>query len=166
MSEKKDDYKSRGYLLEEEIIDVPTVEDMKKGAVPVIEDPEEIPCDSCAYYCPSGAITMDTLTSVPRVNYDKCIHCTICAQVCPGLAIFLVDKSRSPENKTWVTVPHELLPVPKKGDVVKILNRVGKVLGEAPVVRVLKSPKAAGTYLVTVEVDDELAMKVRAVLAK
>lgn len=166
MSGEKGDFRSRGYMLEEEIIDIPTIEHMKKGPVPIIEDPEEIPCDACAYYCPSGAITLETLVSIPRVNYDKCIHCTICVQVCPGLAVFLVDKSKSPENKTWVTVPHELLPVPREGDLVKILDRVGNILGKAPVVRVLKSPKSAGTYLITVEVDDELAMKVRAILAE
>ena len=156
----------RGYATLEEVQDhLPPIERTKKGPVATNECIEEIPCNSCAMICPTKAVEMPNINAMPKVHFDKCIGCTLCLQVCPGLAFFMLDKSKSPEGKTWVTVPHELLPIPKVGDIVKALDRTGKHVTDAKVVRVIKSPKAYGTYLITVEVDDKYAYHVRAILA-
>ena len=137
---------------------LPPEERMKKGPVAIAECPEKIPCNICVDACPVGAIAMNHIIEIPVINWDKCTGCTMCVALCPGLAIFVVDLSK--ENVAYVTVPHEFLPAPKKGDEVILLGRDGKKLGKGKVIRVYERNK---TYVVTVEVPPEYAMEVRAI---
>ncbi len=140
---------------------IPPEERLRKGPVAIIECPEEIPCNICVDACPHKAITMESIISLPRLDWNKCVGCKLCVALCPGLAIFVVDLSR--EDKAYVTVPHEFLPSPKVGDEVVLLGRDGKVLGKGKVVHVFERNK---TYAVTVEVPPNLAMEVRAIWVK
>ena len=45
-------------------------------------------CNPCTFSCDQGAITKPSTSSVPIVDYDKCIGCMKCVNHCPGLAIF------------------------------------------------------------------------------
>ena len=138
---------------------VPPLERLRRGACAVIECVEEIPCNPCEESCPVGAIRIgEKITTLPVIDFDRCTGCGTCVGVCPGLAIFLVDLSR--EGKAHITVPYELLPVPRAGDEVRVLSREGTPLGPG---RVLRTRKVGTTYLVTVEVPEEWAMKARAI---
>jgi hypothetical protein len=55
-------------------------------------------------------------------------------------------------------LPYEFVTVPKVGDVVQALDRIGKVRGKALVKKVVKHGK---TMVVTIEVNSSLAMSIR-----
>lgn len=141
---------------------IPPAERLKKGPVAVLECVQEIPCDPCVHACPFKAITMESLISTPRIDFDRCTGCALCLRVCPGLAIFIIDERHAPEGRVWITIPYEFIPIPKAGDDARALNRRGEDIGPAKVVRVVPMRKREKTTLVTFEVDRELAMEARA----
>ena len=108
-------YLRNGYITPEELFSIipkPSEERLRKRPVAIPECPQEIPCAPCREICPTGAISMPTPNDLPTVDYEKCIGCSLCVQICPGLAFFMVHYV---EDKARITMPHELLPVPKKG---------------------------------------------------
>ncbi len=133
---------------------LPSDDQLKKG-VAIIECVQEIPCNPCVAICPVGAISMKDINDLPRVDFNKCTRCKQCVSICPGLAIFVV---KIKDDKAFVTLPYEFLPVPKVGDIVKALDREGKPKGNARVVKVNQKDK---TTVITIEVDKDLAMEVR-----
>ncbi len=155
------EYKRTGIITPDTLREMrllPPPERLRRGPVAIAECPEEIPCNICVDACPFNAISMKTINDIPRIDWDKCIGCGVCAIKCPGLAIFIVDLSKP--GKALVSVPHEFLPKPSKGDFVILLGRDGKRLGKGRVVKVWEYNK---TLLVTVEVPEEYAMEVRAI---
>ena len=138
---------------------IPSPERIRMGPVAIIECPQEIPCDACVAACPSHAISKTNINSLPRIDFDKCAGCSLCLLACPGLAIFVVDLSPT-NGKAYVTVPYEFLPVPKRGDKVALLDRAGSEIGVGEVVKVFMSRDR--TYAITLEVDYDKAMSVRA----
>ncbi|AEC51270.1 ferredoxin [Pyrococcus sp. NA2] len=157
-------YLRHGFITVEELFSIipkPSEERLRKGPVAIPECPQRIPCTPCKEVCPTNAIKMETPNDIPIVDYEKCIGCSLCVQICPGLAFFMVhyigDKAR-------VTLPHELLPLPKRGESVRLLNRKGEEVGIGKVVSVVPREKTKGdTPIVTVEVPIELAWEVRAI---
>jgi Fe-S-cluster-containing hydrogenase component 2 len=103
---------------------------------------------------------MDNVNDIPKIDYTKCTGCLACAMTCPGLAIFLL---RSEEGKGFVTLPYELLPTPEAGEQVTALNREGRALGKAKVIRILSPKRNDGTALVTIEVPEEWLLEARAI---
>lgn len=161
MSTHLPEYKKTGVITLEELKQmglIPPEERLRKGPVAIAECPEEIPCNICVDACPYKAISMETINAIPRIDWDKCTGCSICVSKCPGLAIFVVDLSK--QDKAYVTLPHEFLPIPKKGDEVILLSRYGERVGKGKVVKVWEYNR---TWVVTVEVPKELAMEVRAI---
>ena len=138
---------------------------LKKGPVAIIECFQDIPCDPCVAACPSHAITMkDGITDKPNLDAARCTGCRLCIAKCPGLAIFVVDITHS-KTKAALTLPHELLPVPKLGDIVQGLDRAGKPVCEAKVLAVLSGKKFDKTHTVTIEIPRDHIMNVRAIRA-
>ncbi len=80
-------------------------------------------CNPCSFSCPQGAISKPTTTSVPVVDYDKCIGCMECVSHCPGLAIFGYNL-----QKSWLFLPIEY-PVKEQAEVV-LINDNGEKVGE------------------------------------
>ncbi len=144
---------------------IPPDEILEKYPVPIIDCLEDIPCTPCHDVCPTGAIEMPTMIDRPRVNWEACTGCTLCAQACPGLAITIVWMNfgkrlkgrKDAENKALVAIPYELLPVPKKGDKVRVYDRGHNYLCDGEVYSVIKSPRF-GTILVNVLVDRKCAL--------
>ncbi len=155
--------KTRGYLKKEEV-QLPAKKVTENGPVPIIECPEEIPCNPCRENCPAGAIEMERINGIPEVDYDKCSGCGICLEVCPGLAIFTVD--RSPEEGAELTLPYEF-PLPEVGETVSALNRRGETLTKVPVKAAKNKKESAGdTPSVTVHVPEEHVNEVRNIRRK
>jgi Fe-S-cluster-containing hydrogenase component 2 len=98
---------------------------------------------------------MADINAPPINDFEKCIGCTKCVGICPGLAIFVV---KIKDDKAWVTLPYEFVPVPKVGDRVQALDRSGVPCSTALVKKVVKHGK---TYVITIEVDSNLAMNIR-----
>lgn len=126
---------------------------------PVIECFENIPCNPCQTSCPTGAIEVpDNINSLPRINYERCSGCGVCVSKCPGLAIFMVQENIEP-GYDLVVLPCEMLPVPEKGQKVFGLDRDGKKVCEAFVVKTLRFVDK--TNLVYLKVPAGFASKVR-----
>ena len=140
---------------------IPDKERLAKGAVVIIECFQKIPCDPCAISCKLGAIKpFKDINDLPIVDFDKCTGCGICISSCPGLAIFVIDMNYSDE-KSLIKLPHEMLPLPEKGEEVYVLDRAGGILGKAKVARVLKIKSK--TNIISLEVPKSMVMKVRSI---
>lgn len=156
----------KGVLSKEELSKLPGVpseEKVRKGPVVIIECAEEIPCNPCELACRQGAIEIgENINDLPVLKEELCTGCGVCIAMCPGLAIFTVDLTFS-EKEALVNMPHEFLPLPKKGEVVKCLNRGGKDVSEGRIVKVLTSRKMDRTPVLSVAVPKRVAMEVRAI---
>jgi Fe-S-cluster-containing hydrogenase component 2 len=140
---------------------IPTKERLEKGPVAIIECIEEIPCNPCVEICPQGAISMPGgLNKIPRLDETKCNGCGVCVSGCPGLAIFMVDLTAGQEQ-TKVALPYEFTHLPEKGETVLALDRGGKELGSAQVVRVQKGKRVDRTPIITIAVPRRWALQAR-----
>lgn len=136
----------------------------KKNGYVIIECPQRIPCNPCSTSCPAGAVLpFEDINDVPRIDYSKCTGCALCVAKCPGLACFVIDLSYG-ENKALIKLPHELLPVPVKGEKVDCLDRRGTVVAEGTVSAVAE-PFGDRTRVVSVVIPKEFAGDVRAIKA-
>lgn len=88
-------------------------------------------CNPCEFACTHGAITKTSTSTVPRIDFDKCIGCMDCVYQCPGLAIFGYNF-----KKNWLFLPIEY-EVETDSDVFLVDNN-GQKLGEGIVEKVLK----------------------------
>ena len=156
----------RGYNTREELDELnalPPEEIVTSKRVAMIECTEEIPCNPCAYVCRVDAISKDSLSAPGTVDWEKCSGCTACVAVCPGLSIFL---QQIKDGKGYVTLPYELLPAPKDGDSVELIDRSGKVVGEGVIVKPTYQARgdAYPRWVVTVEMDEPaLSYEVRSI---
>ncbi len=133
----------------------PTMARIDRGPVAVIECYEKIPCNPCETACKAHAIEIgEDINSIPVLSPDACTGCAVCLSRCPGLAIMVVDGSKS-KSYLEFRIPYEFLPLPKEGDTVWGLNRAGQKLSRVRVVRV-QNPKAFDrTPVITLEVPRE-----------
>lgn len=140
---------------------IPDKKRLARGPVVTIECFQKIPCDPCAISCKLGAIKpFKDINDLPMVDFDKCTGCGICISSCPGLAIFVIDMNYSDE-KSLIKLPHEMIPLPEKGEDVYALDRAGSILGKVKVVRVLKIKNK--TNIISLEVPKSMVMKVRSI---
>lgn len=140
---------------------IPGEERRKKGSYAVFECFQEIPCNPCQTSCKVGAVAVfQDINNIPQVNFEKCTGCGICVSNCPGLAIFVIDETYS-ENEATIKIPYELVPLPKVGQAVDALDREGKVIGKAQVLKVQSSKALNKTNAITIVVPKDQAMLVR-----
>ena len=140
---------------------IPDKKRLAKGPVVIIECFQKIPCDPCAISCKLGVIKpFKDINDLPQVDFDKCTGCGICISSCPGLAIFVIDMNYS-EEKSLIKLPHEMLPLPEKGENVYALDRAGSILGKVKVIKVLKIKNK--TNIISIEVPKSMVMKVRSI---
>ncbi len=152
--------KYSGRLSDTELAGVlPSSERLAQGPVAVIECVQQIPCNPCEKACPFGAITVgEDITALPVIDRAKCKGCGLCISRCPGLAIFVVDASG---DEATIMLPYEYLPLPAAGNTVDALDRSGKPVGAARILKVNTAASLEGTAVVTVAVPRELANTVR-----
>ncbi len=143
---------------------IPDKKRLAKGPVVIIECFQKIPCDPCAISCKLGAIKpFEDINDLPIVDFNKCTGCGICISSCPGLAIFVIDMNYS-DDKSLIKLPHEMLPLPEKGEEVYALDRAGSILCKVKVIKVLKIKNK--THIISLEVPISMAMKVRSIKAE
>lgn len=130
----------------------PPIERINLGPVAVIECYEKIPCNPCETACRAHAIEIgEDINSIPMLSSSLCTGCAICLSRCPGLAIMIIDGSKSKEYLEF-RIPYEFSPLPKEGDMVWGLDRAGNKLSRVRVLRV-QNPKAFDrTPVITLEV--------------
>lgn len=137
---------------------------LKKGAVAVIECVQDIPCDPCEKACPQGAIKVGrTITNLPVLEEEKCTGCGLCIPACPGLCIFLVDMTFSP-TEALIGIPYEFVPLPTPGSRVEGIDRSGKCICQASVIKVRNPSSYDRTPVVYIAVPKKHAQEVRFIM--
>lgn len=156
--------KKTGIPTEKELaVVLPSAERFLKGPVAIIECLEEIPCNPCADACRQGAIgSFKNINALPTINHEMCNGCGVCISRCPGLAIFVVDRTHSQE-KAVVRIPWEMPGRIKVGQMVQALDRAGRVIGSAEVLRVQEREEQDRTKILWLAVHQDLALQVRSI---
>jgi Fe-S-cluster-containing hydrogenase component 2 len=158
-----------GYLSEEELKNgagIPSAARRRKGPVVTIECLQDIPCNPCESSCNVDAIFVgEDITNLPRLDEDKCVACQTCVYICPGQAIFMIDESL-PDDRATVMMPYEYRPLPEKEDIVTALDRAGRELGDARVVKIRQTKRMDQTATVTIELPRDWSMSARAIRLK
>jgi glycine/D-amino acid oxidase-like deaminating enzyme/Fe-S-cluster-containing hydrogenase component 2/bacterioferritin-associated ferredoxin len=90
-------------------------------------------CNPCEFACPHGAITKTSTSTVPQIDFEKCIGCMDCVYQCPGLAIFGYSY-----RKDWLFLPIEYEA--NEGSEVYLVDNNGKKLGEGTIEKILRKP--------------------------
>ena len=90
-------------------------------------------CNPCAFACPHGAITKSSTSTVPQIDFNKCVGCMDCVYQCPGLAIFGYSL-----KKDWLFLPIEYFA--EEGKEVYLVNNQGQKLGEGVIEKILLKP--------------------------
>lgn len=88
-------------------------------------------CNPCAFACSYKAITKSSTSTVPDIDYDKCIGCMECVYQCPGLAIFGYNI-----NKNQLFLPIEYHA--EEGAEVFLVDNSGQKVGEGIIEKILK----------------------------
>ncbi len=139
----------------------PPIERINKGPVAVVECYKEIPCNPCETACRFNAITIgEDINNIPVLSKDNCTGCAICLSKCPGLAIMVIDGSKS-DTTVQVKLPYEFLPLPTAGEIVKGLDREGRNLADVKVIQVQNPKSFDRTPVVTIEADRSIMYKIR-----
>jgi len=145
-------YLKSGYLSTVDLSDfLPDLSLIKDHQVAVTECVQEIPCNPCVTSCPTRSIFMKDINDIPHVDFETCIGCGKCVAVCPGLAMFMI---RINGTQGEVTLPYELIPLPKKGEEVNLLNRKGEIIGRGVVTKIFLPEREIHSAVVTVTFKD------------
>ena len=113
--------------------DLPAAERMKQKPFVVADCVYAFACNPCVFSCPKNAIQKSSTSTVPKIDYEKCIGCMDCVTKCPGLAIFGYNLS-----KNWLFLPVENFV--KENDEVFLVNNQGEKLGEGIIEKVIFKP--------------------------
>ncbi|HNW97224.1 MAG TPA: FAD-dependent oxidoreductase [Bacteroidales bacterium] len=117
-------------------------------------------CNPCAFACPHGAITKSSTSTVPQIDFEKCIGCMDCVYQCPGLAIFGYNL-----NKETLFLPVEL-DVKEGSDVFLVDNYANKI-GEGKIDKILKKKNLTNIARVKSQgIPKEELVKVRGFVVK
>lgn len=101
-------------------------------------------CNPCTFSCPQHAITKASTSSVPVVDYDKCIGCMQCVNHCPGLAIFGYDRKN---GKVFLPVEYNV----EEDCEVDLVDNNGSTVGKGKIEKVLKKDNKTNVARVKVE---------------
>jgi glycine/D-amino acid oxidase-like deaminating enzyme/thioredoxin reductase/Fe-S-cluster-containing hydrogenase component 2/bacterioferritin-associated ferredoxin len=117
-------------------------------------------CNPCAFACPHDAITKSSTSTVPEIDFDKCIGCMKCVYQCPGLAIFGYN-----ERKNWLFLPIEY-EVAENSEVFLVDNN-GQIKGEGIVEKILLKPNKTNVARVkSIDVSGEKLQDIRGFIVK
>jgi len=117
-------------------------------------------CNPCAFACQYGAITKSSSSTVPNIDFDKCIGCMQCVSLCPGLAIFGYDV-----EKQLIYLPVEF-NIEEDKDAYLVDNNAN-IIGEGHILKVIRKKNL--THVVRIKADKMLAeemMKVSGFILK
>jgi glycine/D-amino acid oxidase-like deaminating enzyme/Fe-S-cluster-containing hydrogenase component 2/bacterioferritin-associated ferredoxin len=138
----------------------PTAERAELKAFPVIDCLYGFACNPCTFACPNNAITKNSTSDVPKVDYDKCTGCMECVYQCPGLAIF----GMNPKAKV-VFLPIEFAM--KAPTEVFLVDNDGKKIGEGTLQKVLSKPNKTNVAMVKVgSLDNHTLTDIRGFIVK
>ena len=109
---------------------LPSEERMEKPFV-LIDCLYGFACNPCAFACKYGAITKSSTSTVPEIDFDKCVGCMDCVYQCPGLAIFGYNL-----KKGWFFLPIEFDM--QEGEEVFLVDNHAHILGVGVLEKVMR----------------------------
>ncbi len=112
---------------------IPDKERMHSKPFVIIDCMYGFACNPCEFACPHGAITKTSTSTIPLIDFDKCIGCMDCVYQCPGLAIFGYSL-----KKDWLFMPIEYEV--ETGENVFLVDNNGNKLGNGLVEKILRKP--------------------------
>ncbi len=117
-------------------------------------------CNPCAFSCPFGAITKDSTSSAPNIDFDKCVGCMKCVNQCPGLAMFGYNL----KTKT-VHLPLEFIVEAEQN--VWLVDNNGEQIGEGFIEKIREFPNKTNVAIVkALDIPAEELTKVRGFIEK
>lgn len=117
-------------------------------------------CNPCQFACPHGAILKSSSSTVPQIDFEKCIGCMKCVYQCPGLAIFGYNL-----KKNWLFLPIEYHT--EEGKEVFLVDNNGKKLGEGIIEKILKKENKTNIARVkSTNLEGDALMEVRGFIVK
>ena len=138
----------------------PTPERMKEKGFVQIDCLYGFACNPCSFACEYGAITKSSTSTVPRIDFDKCVGCMRCVYQCPGLAIFGYQF-----NKNWIFLPIEYKA--DEGADVFLVDNNGKKVGEGVIEKILKKDNKTNVARVKAkDLEGEALLAVRGFIIK
>ncbi len=111
---------------------MPDEERMNKAFV-LIDCGYGFACNPCAFACKYGAITKHSTSTVPEIDFDKCVGCMDCVYQCPGLAIFGYHPGK---GLFYLPIEFDMAD----GEEVYLVDNHARVLGEGVIQRVMRKP--------------------------
>lgn len=90
-------------------------------------------CNPCEFACKYGAITKTSTSTVPQIDFNRCIGCMDCVYQCPGLAIFGYNLKK---NQVFLPIELEV----EEGIEVYLVNNEGAIQGTGKLQKILKKP--------------------------
>ncbi len=117
-------------------------------------------CNPCAFACKYGAITKSSTSTVPEIDFEKCVGCMDCVYQCPGLAIFGYNLKK---NSYFLPIEFDM----EAGEEVYLVDNDSNILGEGVIKKVLR--KSNLTHIARVEgkeMDREKQIEVRGFIIK
>jgi len=137
----------------------PTQERLEKPFV-LIDCLYGFACNPCSFACPHGAITKSSTSTVPQIDFNKCVGCMDCVYQCPGLAIFGYNL-----KKDWLFLPIEYFA--EEGKEVYLVNNQGQKLGEGIIEKILLKPNKTNVARVkSITLKGEALTEVRGFILK
>lgn len=117
-------------------------------------------CNPCEFSCSHGAITKTSTSTVPQIDFEKCIGCMDCVFQCPGLAIFGYHL-----KKDWLFLPIEYHA--EEQSEVYLVDNNGKILGNGIIEKILKKPNKTNVARVrSLDIHEEELTNVRGFIIK
>ncbi|NVO18498.1 MAG: FAD-dependent oxidoreductase [Bacteroidetes bacterium] len=139
---------------------LPSSERMNEKPFVLIDCLYGFACNPCEFACPHGAITKTSTSTVPNIDFNKCIGCMDCVYQCPGLAIFGYSL-----KKDWLFLPIEYF-VEEKTEVFLVDNH-GQKLGNGIIEKILKKPNKTNIARVkSLDIHGEDLVNVRGFISK
>ncbi len=139
---------------------MPTPERMEDKGFVLIDCLYGFACNPCAFSCPHGAITKSSTSTVPELDFGKCIGCMDCVFQCPGLAIFGYNL-----KKDWLFLPIEYEV--EAGSECYLVDNNGAKLGEGVVEKILKKKNKTNiARVISKDIHGAALTKVRGFIVK
>lgn len=117
-------------------------------------------CNPCSFACPHGAITKSSSSTVPQLDFDKCVGCMDCVYQCPGLAIFGYN---IPKDTLFLPIEFNV----NEGEEVYLVDNYANKIGEGRIDKILKKANLTNIARVkTTNVKKEDFLKIRGFVIK
>ena len=112
---------------------IPNDERMNKKPFVIIDCLYSFACNPCVFSCPSKAIEKISASTVPSIDFEKCVGCMECVYQCPGLAIFGYD------------LRHNIITLPLEFDYedglkIYLVDNKGHVIDQGIIQKIISKP--------------------------